>query len=93
MRAALADNEFLDTRLGEILIATARTMLRDARTLDQEQQQWARMAVGLLICENDGNDDFRAIDGLDDDAKIMISFPEAIGQPAQAQPIREHLGR
>lgn len=93
MRGAVAHNEFMDTLLGELLVATARAILRDAERLAAEQQQWARMAIGHLICVDDGNDDVYAIDGLDDDAKILISFLEATGQAAKAQPIREHLHR
>lgn len=91
-RAASA-NEFLDVTLGRRLADTALILSADVRRLDPLQQQWLGCAIAYLIDANDATHDMVALDGLDDDAEVLLGLLDALHRSDLAQPIRSHLRR
>lgn len=96
-RSALAqatrENEFLDTRLCDLLISACRDCLRGADALEHLQQQWTRMAIAYLVAADDRRHDFTDLEGLEDDAAVILGLLDALRRPDLAAPIRKHLQR
>jgi len=93
LRASTESNEFLDVRLGHLLVTAVRSLVREGSLLDASEQNWLRMTVSYLITTDDAANDLSAIDGLDDDAGVVLGLLEAIGRPDLAKPILAHLQR
>jgi hypothetical protein len=51
------------------------------------------MASAYLIATDDAKDDVAALDGLDDDADVVIALLDSLQRSDLAQPIRIHLRR
>lgn len=93
LRAAQASNEFLDLRLAELLVATLHRLWPQESPAEAQADTWLQMAVAYLLHTDDTNDDFSAIDGLDDDAEVIIALCQALDRHDLVKPIREHLHR
>lgn len=86
-------NEFLDQGLGRLLVDAMRVVLADTRHQTLPDRQWTQMALVYLISTDDAVNDLTALDGLDDDAEIVLGLLAAIRRPDLAEPIRRHLHR
>ncbi len=93
LRAAQRRNEFLDVRLAELLIAALRQLWPADAAADMQSDTWLQMAVAYLIHTDDTADDEAAIDGIDDDAAVVLALCQALDRIDVAKPIREHLHR
>jgi hypothetical protein len=93
LRRAQQRNEFLDLRLAELLVAALDRLWPADATTDSASDPWLQMAVAYLVHTDDAKDDEIAIDGLDDDAAVIIALSLALGRPDVAKPIREHIDR
>ncbi len=93
LRASTASNEFLDVRLGELLVAAVGSLVRGGSLPDATEQNWLHMTLSYLITTDDAANDLSAINGLDDDAAVVLGLLEAIRRPDLAKPILAHLQR
>lgn len=93
LRAAQQHNEFLDVRLAELLIAALCQLWPVPSADDALSDTWLQMAVAYLVHTDDAKDDEAAIDGLDDDADVVLALLDALDRADLAKPIREHLRR
>lgn len=93
LRAAQGQNEFLDVRLADLLIATLGRLWPANAPADMKADSWLQMAVAYLVHTDDTKDDEIAIDGLDDDAEVILALCQALDRADLAKPIREHLHR
>jgi hypothetical protein len=93
LRAAVTHNEFIDVRLGELLVGAIRRLLGSGASQDATEQTWIRMTIAYLLTTDDVANDLSAIDGLDDDANVVLGLLNAVSQPDLAKAIIAHLNR
>lgn len=93
LHVAQRHNEFLDVRLAELLIATLGQLWPANAPAEATTDTWLQMAVAYLVHTDDAKDDEDAIDGLDDDAEVILALCAALDRDDLAKPINEHLHR
>lgn len=93
LHAAAKSNEFLDVTLGGLIVDAVRQIHANTAQLDDFQRQWLHTAVAYLLNANDAVHDFTAIDGLDDDADVVLALLDALRLTKLSHPIRTHLRR
>lgn len=93
LQSAAKSNEFLDVALGRLIVDTVSRVQANATQLDDLQRQWLHSAVAYLLDANDAVHDFTAIDGLDDDADVVLALLDALRLTTLSHPIRSHLRR
>jgi hypothetical protein len=90
---ATTANEFLDAKLGQMLVGACQALVKGAATRDNLEQTWIRMAVGYVLDTDDCAPDLTALGGLDDDADVVLALLDSLGAVELAGPIRKHLRR
>ena len=90
---ATTANEFLDAKLGQMLVGACQTLAKAAATRDNLEQTWIRMAVAYVLDTDDCAPDLTALGGLDDDADVVLALLDSLGAVDLAGPIRKHLRR
>ncbi len=93
LQAAAQTNEFLDVALGKLLTSALMHLLAAETQMDDLQKQWVHTAIAYLLAADDAVHDFTTIDGIDDDADVVLALLEALRRADLAQPIRSHLRR
>lgn len=90
---ATTANEFLDAKLGQMLVGACQVLVKAAAVRDNLEQTWIRMAVAYVLDTNDCAPDLTALGGLDDDADVVLALLDSLGAVELAGPIRKHLHR
>lgn len=93
LEKAQHSNEFLDLGLGHRLVDCLLALDQDRHRLTTIQALWLDHALAYLLEVEDDQPDLISLDGLDDDADIILGLLEALNRPDLARPIREHLRR
>ena len=90
---ATTANEFLDAKLGQMLVGACQVLVKAAAVRDNLEQTWIRMAVAYVLDTNDCAPDLTALGGLDDDADVVLALLDSLGAVELAGPLRKHLHR
>jgi hypothetical protein len=85
--------EFLDLELGRLLVGTLTSLLDQPAYRAGDTRDWVIQAAHYILNPHDIADDLTALDGLDDDAEVLLSLLDALDRADLAMPIRRHLKR
>jgi hypothetical protein len=82
IRAAAANNEFLDVSLAFRLAEVCSALLEEGeRQGSEEAWRLVQAATRYFILDDDGEHDLDSVCGLDDDAEVCNAVSEHLGRP------------
>ena len=89
IKAALADNEFIDVQRAEQIAAACRTLVALCHPGNPEQVALVAGAVGYFLDPDDAGSDTDSVIGLEDDAQVVNFVIRQSGIPADLVPVED----
>lgn len=81
IKAAQANNEYVDVSLALRLTDVSRALLDEAESQDSDDaRRLAQAAVRYFILDDDGENDLTSVHGLVDDAEVCNAVARALGR-------------